>query len=73
MLNFDDEVTTTAAPVAARMPAMGMSSNAADHSYTIASTSTGRIRVEDKSIINRNNTSSYKISQNSVQRYHSLF
>jgi ribonucleoside-diphosphate reductase beta chain len=54
MLNFDDEVTTTAAPVAARMPAMGMSSNAADHSYTIASTSTGRIRVEDKSIINSN-------------------
>ena len=54
MLNFDDEVTTTAAPVAARMPAMGMSSNAADHSYTIASTSAGRIRVEDKSIINSN-------------------
>lgn len=54
MLNFDDEVTTTAVPVAARMPAMGVTPNAADHSYTIASTSTGRIRVEDKSIINSN-------------------
>jgi len=53
MLNFDDEVTSTATPVAARMPAMGVSSSsAADHSYTIASTSTGRIRVEDKRIIN---------------------
>ena len=53
MLNFDDEVTSTAAPVAARMPAMGVSpGSAADHSYTIASTSTGRIRVEDKRIIN---------------------
>lgn len=53
MLNFDDEVTSTVTPVAARMPAMGMASGgAADHSYTIASTSTGRIRVEDKRIIN---------------------
>ncbi len=53
MLNFDDEVTGTATPAAARMPAMGVSSSsAADHSYTIASTSTGRIRVEDKRIIN---------------------
>lgn len=52
MLNFDDEVTSTATPVAARMPAMGMAPSAADHSYTIASTSTGRIRVEDKRIIN---------------------
>ncbi|TNC96784.1 MAG: ribonucleoside-diphosphate reductase beta chain [Gallionellaceae bacterium] len=55
MLNFDDEVTTTATPVAARMPAMGAgASNVADHTYTIASTSTGRIRVEDKRIINSN-------------------
>jgi ribonucleoside-diphosphate reductase beta chain len=53
MLNFDDEVTSTATSVAARMPAMGgASGSAADHSYTIASTSTGRIRVEDKRIIN---------------------
>jgi len=52
MLNFDDEVTTTATPVAARMPAMGMTPGAVEHSYTIASTSTGRIRVEDKRIIN---------------------
>ncbi|MBA4381510.1 MAG: ribonucleotide-diphosphate reductase subunit beta [Sideroxydans sp.] len=52
MLNFDDEVTSTTTPAAARMPAMGASSGAADHSYTIASTSTGRIRVEDKRIIN---------------------
>jgi len=52
MLNFDDEVTSSTTPVAARMPAMGSSSGAADHSYTIASTSTGRIRVEDKRIIN---------------------
>ncbi|MFA6120324.1 MAG: ribonucleotide-diphosphate reductase subunit beta [Sideroxydans sp.] len=52
MLNFDDEVTSTTTPAAARMPAMGASSGAADHSYTIASTSAGRIRVEDKRIIN---------------------
>jgi len=52
MLNFDDEVTTTAMPAAARMSMMGASSAAAEHSYTIASTSTGRIRVEDKRIIN---------------------
>ena len=53
MLNFDDEVTSAVTPVAARMPAMGGApGGAADHSYTIASTSTGRIRVEDKRIIN---------------------
>jgi len=52
MLNFDDEVTTTATPAAVRMPMMGAASAAAEHSYTIASTSTGRIRVEDKRIIN---------------------
>ncbi|MDD4911431.1 MAG: ribonucleotide-diphosphate reductase subunit beta [Sideroxydans sp.] len=53
MLNFDDEVTTNVVPAVALMPAAGASSaTAADHSYTIASTSTGRIRVEDKRIIN---------------------
>ncbi|MEQ1532904.1 MAG: ribonucleotide-diphosphate reductase subunit beta [Sideroxydans sp.] len=53
MLNFDDEVSATA-PVAARMPAIvaGAVSETAAHGYTIASTSSGRIRVEDKRIIN---------------------
>lgn len=56
MLNFDDEVitTTSPSPVAALTPVMSSAKlgDSADHSYTIASTSTGRIRVEDKSIIN---------------------
>lgn len=52
MLNFDDEVSTSVAPVVARMPAMDAAGDAAEHSYTIASTSSGRIRVEDKRIIN---------------------
>jgi ribonucleoside-diphosphate reductase beta chain len=54
MLNFDDEVSSTVNPVAARMPAMvaGAVGETAEQGYTIASTSSGRIRVEDKRIIN---------------------
>lgn len=50
MLNFDDEVTATTA--AASMSVKGATLSVVEHSYTIASTSTGRIRVEDKRIIN---------------------
>ncbi|MFM2397661.1 MAG: hypothetical protein RLZZ144_911 [Pseudomonadota bacterium] len=50
MLTFEDEITPTAA-VAPVVVATG-SAPAADHGYTIAATSTSRIRVEDKRIIN---------------------
>jgi ribonucleoside-diphosphate reductase beta chain len=56
MLTFEDDITPVAASAGARMAAMGvataMNAETSDHSYTIASTSTGRIRVEDKRIIN---------------------
>ncbi len=56
MLNFEDDITPAAASAAARMASMeigaAMKSDTNEHSYTIASTSTGRIRVEDKRIIN---------------------
>lgn len=52
MLNFEDDITP-AASAAVRMgmgiPAAGASE---EHGYTIASVSTGRIRVEDKRMIN---------------------
>jgi len=51
MLNFDEEI----APAGVRMalPPTGVStSKTVEHAYTIASVSTGRIRVEDKRIIN---------------------
>jgi ribonucleoside-diphosphate reductase beta chain len=54
MLNFEDDITPAAA--AARMASLeigaAMKSDTNEHTYTIASTSTGRIRVEDKRIIN---------------------
>jgi ribonucleoside-diphosphate reductase beta chain len=53
MLTFDDEVMPPGLPVGLRL---GMGEFKADeldeHTYTIASTNTGRIRVEDKAIIN---------------------
>ena len=56
MLTFEDDITPVASSAGVRMAAMGISAametGAGDHSYTIASTSTGRIRVEDKRIIN---------------------
>ncbi|MFA5825043.1 MAG: ribonucleotide-diphosphate reductase subunit beta, partial [Gallionellaceae bacterium] len=56
MLTFEDDITPVAASAGVRMAAMGvaaaMETGSSDHSYTIASTSTGRIRVEDKRIIN---------------------
>lgn len=55
MLNFEDDLTPVPASAGARMASMGIDaamSKDADHAYTIASTSTGRIRVEDKRIIN---------------------
>ena len=57
MLTFDDDMTPATATAGVRMASMGMDTsmkNADDHSYTIASVSTGRIRVEDKRIINSN-------------------
>jgi ribonucleoside-diphosphate reductase beta chain len=55
MLNFEDEVMPAAAPAAARMGAIGAGiAPVAEHDYTIASVSTGRIRVEDKRLINGN-------------------
>jgi ribonucleoside-diphosphate reductase beta chain len=50
MLTFEDEVTPTQVNVAANLVAK--SALASDQTYTIAATSTGRIRVEDKRIIN---------------------
>jgi len=56
MLNFDEDLTPAAAPAGVRMAPMGigaaMNNDTSEHTYTIASTSTGRIRVEDKRIIN---------------------
>jgi ribonucleoside-diphosphate reductase beta chain len=58
MLNFEDDMTSTAAPAGALIASMGIGAGACkdsnDHTYTIASVSTGRIRVEDKRIINCN-------------------
>lgn len=54
MLNFEDDMTS--APAGARITPPGSSlpleNNVNEHTYTIASVSTGRIRVEDKRIIN---------------------
>jgi ribonucleoside-diphosphate reductase beta chain len=56
MLNFEDDMLPTANPAAARTGALGIDAairaDSNEHAYTIASTSTGRIRVEDKRIIN---------------------
>ena len=57
MLNFEDDMTPATAPAGVRMASMGIDASLADtkeQTYTIASTSTGRIRVEDKRIINSN-------------------
>lgn len=48
MLTFEDEITTAAASA----PVKTSSASSTEHAYTIAATSTGRIRVEDKRIIN---------------------
>ncbi|KAF0205726.1 MAG: ribonucleoside-diphosphate reductase beta [Gallionellaceae bacterium] len=56
MLTFEDDITPVAPSAGVRMATMGVGAVAggdtSEHSYTIASTSTGRIRVEDKRIIN---------------------
>jgi ribonucleoside-diphosphate reductase beta chain len=54
MLTFEDDIIPAAAPQAPRMPSASVAENAARQGggYTIASTSNGRIRVEDKRIIN---------------------
>ena len=58
MLNFEDDMTPSATPAGARAASMeigaAMKADSNEHTYTIASTSTGRIRVEDKRIINSN-------------------
>jgi ribonucleoside-diphosphate reductase beta chain len=58
MLNFDDDMKPVAAPAAVRVASMeigtAMKADSNEHTYTIASTSAGRIRVEDKRIINSN-------------------
>ncbi len=58
MLNFEDDMTSTTAPAGALITSMGIGAathkDSGDHTYTIASVSTGRIRVEDKRIINCN-------------------
>ncbi len=54
MLNFEDDMTAAAAPTGVGMAAMGApgATQSDEHAYTIASVSSGRIRVEDKRIIN---------------------
>jgi ribonucleoside-diphosphate reductase beta chain len=57
MLTFEDEVIIPeAAAAGARMASVGvpvdMEKSGEDHGYTVASVNTGRIRVEDKRIIN---------------------
>jgi ribonucleoside-diphosphate reductase beta chain len=56
MLNFEDDMTAAAPTVGMRADVMGIGAaikaDSNEHTYTIASTSTGRIRVEDKRIIN---------------------
>jgi ribonucleoside-diphosphate reductase beta chain len=56
MLNFEEDMTPVATPLGVHMASMeigaAMKSDSNEHNYTIASTSTGRIRVEDKRIIN---------------------
>ncbi|TAJ76019.1 MAG: ribonucleotide-diphosphate reductase subunit beta [Gallionellaceae bacterium] len=51
MLDFEDDITPTA-PASVRMATIAMNNSTDEHAYTIASVSTGRIRVEDKRIIN---------------------
>ncbi len=56
MLNFEDDITPPPAAAGVRAATMGIAAakqaDSNEHTYTIASTSTGRIRVEDKRIIN---------------------
>jgi ribonucleoside-diphosphate reductase beta chain len=56
MLNFEDDMTPVAAPAGAHVATMDMpgekKNEGSEHAYTIASVSSGRIRVEDKRIIN---------------------
>jgi ribonucleoside-diphosphate reductase beta chain len=56
MLNFEDDMTPAATPAGVHAVPMGIGAaikaDSNEHTYTIASTSTGRIRVEDKRIIN---------------------
>jgi len=53
MLTFDDEIIPAVLPVGLRLAtAFNADANADEHAHTIASTSTKRIRVEDKAIIN---------------------
>lgn len=51
MLSFEDDVSPTAG-VAPMNLSGAMPKESGEHAYTVASTSTGRIRVEDKRIIN---------------------
>jgi ribonucleoside-diphosphate reductase beta chain len=54
MLTFEDDITPSAVPAGLRMATLAATEKdrADEHAYTVASTSTGRIRVEDKRIIN---------------------
>ena len=62
MLTFENEVMPAALPLGLRLSSVGAGAaskedaagkeEADEHAYTIASRSTGRIRVEDKRIIN---------------------
>ncbi len=56
MLNFEDDISSAEVPAGMRAGSMGvgaaMKADLNESAYTIASTSTGRIRVEDKRIIN---------------------
>jgi ribonucleoside-diphosphate reductase beta chain len=54
MLTFEDDITPSAVPAGLRMATLAAAGQdrADEHAYTVASTSTGRIRVEDKRIIN---------------------
>ncbi len=56
MLNFEDDISSAEVPAGMRAGPMGigaaMKADLNESAYTIASTSTGRIRVEDKRIIN---------------------
>lgn len=56
MLTFEDDIMPKATSAGMRMASMGVDAafkgNTGEHEYTIASTSSGRIRVEDKRIIN---------------------
>ena len=52
MLSFEDDISPAEMPAGPMGVGAAMKADSSEHAYTIASTSTGRIRVEDKRIIN---------------------